>query len=61
MDERKFAYDGNDAEKRKIEYGIKTLYRYGDLFTDDGQYMANRTPNYENLKDNLNLLYLNLS
>lgn len=37
MDERKFAYDGNDAEKRKIEYGIKTLYRYGDLFTELGR------------------------
>jgi predicted RNA methylase len=36
MDERKFAYDGDDAELRKKEYGIKTLYRYGDLFTEIG-------------------------
>ena len=34
---RAFAYDGDDEELRKKEYGIKTLYRYEDVFTEKGR------------------------
>ncbi len=35
MNERRFSYEGNDREKRKADYSIKSLYRYSELFIND--------------------------
>ena len=37
MDERRFVYDGDDKAQRKVEYGVKTFYRYEDQFTKSGK------------------------